>query len=279
MITGKVLGENYIKDGSAADVSGFVPDMSGDIYYEVVRLIDSRFLFLQGHIDRLENSLKGSGLKFPGTGYIKENLRLLQKKNRFTEGNIRICVQHGSVNQTSLLSYYVPYFYPEVCMYMSGVQVVSYPHVRPKPGIKKWDDNFRISVNEYIRDHGVYEAVLHNTQKQITEGSRSNIFFINPLHQLITPQEVSVLPGITRKHVLDICLEEGIKVIERPVSISELKDMPVCFISGTSPKILPVWQLDGFQFKVDHPLLKLLMERFESMIKENLTCLLAKADK
>ena len=69
---------------------------------------------------------------------------------------------------------------------------MTYPHVRPNPGIKKWDDAFRVSVNEYIQEHGVYEAVLLNNQKQITEGSRSNIFFLDNNNQLITaPEEVS----------------------------------------------------------------------------------------
>lgn len=270
MITGKVLGENYIVDGTAADVSDFIPDMSADIYYEVVRMIQGKFLFLQDHLDRLQQSLSGSGLEYPGTRTIHDNLRLLQNSNSFTIGNIRICLQKDSGFNTRVLCYFIPYFYPEICMYKSGVQLVSYPHVRPNPRIKKWDDAFRVSVNEYIRKHGVYEAVLHNNQKQITEGSRSNIFFLDHNNHIITAPEDMVLPGITRKYVLKICTEEGIEVFERPIHKDELEGMTACFISGTSPKVLPAWQLDGFQFKVDHPVLNLLMERFELFEKENL---------
>jgi hypothetical protein len=50
----------------------------------------------------------------------------------------------------------------------------------------------------------------------------------------------------------------------------ELGEMTTCFISGTSPKVLPVWQLDGFQFEVHHPLLQTIMERFEVLFLENL---------
>ncbi len=274
MITGKVLGESYIIDGISADVSEFTPDMSVDIYYEVVRLIDRKFLFLQDHLYRLQNSFSVSGFQFPGFGPIQESLRLLQETNSFKEGNIRICIQINTAKTPSLLCYYIPYFYPELCMYMSGVQLVSYPYIRPNPGIKKWDDNFRVSVNEYIRDHGVYEAVLQNNQKQITEGSRSNIFFINQQNQLITPPETDVLSGITRQYVLQICSNECIEIIEKHIYMSDLADLRGCFISGTSPKILPVWQLDSFQFKVDHPILRMLMEQFELLIKENLTSLI-----
>jgi len=274
MITGKVLGEKYIIDGIAADVLDFIPDMSADIYYEVVRLMDGKFLFLEDHLARLQHSLSVSWLKYPGTEVITESLKLLQLNNSNTVGNVRICIQRNTDNGISLLCYFIPYFYPEECMYKSGVQLVTYPHARPNPGIKKWDDHFRISVNEYIRDHGVYEAILLNNQKQITEGSRSNIFFVDNDNELITAPVHDVLSGITRRHVLNICSEEGIEVIQRPVQLYELSGIPTCLISGTSPKILPVWQLDGFQFNVDHPVLHLLMERFESLIKENLISLL-----
>ena len=274
MITGKVLGAHYIIDGKVADVSGFTPDMSADIYYEVIRLMDRKYLFLQDHLDRLQNSLSGSGIGYPGSEMIREGLRLLQANNSFTLGNVRICIQGSQNSEASLICYFVPYFYPEVCMYKSGVQVATYPHIRLNPGIKKWDDRFRVSVNEFIRDHGVYEAILMNDRKEITEGSRSNIFFFDRDNHLITAPESDILPGITRKYVLKICADAGIEISERAIHMSEIRQMSSCFISGTSPKILPVWQLDGIGYKVDHPLLHLLMERFESIIGENLTMLI-----
>jgi branched-chain amino acid aminotransferase len=90
---------------------------------------------------------------------------------------------------------------------------------------------------------------------------------------LITPPVEEILPGITRKYVLQICQEEQIEVREEPILLKELDRMDSCFISGTSPKVLPVWQLDGFQFNTDHRLLQLIMERFEAMTKENLVSL------
>ena len=48
MTTGKVLGEKYIINGEPADTADFNPDMTAGVYYEVVRLIDGKFLFLSG---------------------------------------------------------------------------------------------------------------------------------------------------------------------------------------------------------------------------------------
>lgn len=124
----------------------------------------------------------------------------------------------------------------------------------------------------------MYEVLLLNDRKQITEGSRSNVFFLDKDNCLITPPEQDILPGITRKYVLEICKQKELEVIHRPIHLEELSEMKACFISGTSPKILPVWQVDGFQFKADHPELKMIMDEFEGIIIQHLTSLEKHAD-
>lgn len=274
MTTARILGETYIVDGTLADTSGFIPDMSADIYYEVVRLIDRKFLFLNDHLERLEHSLAGSGIVSPGKKVIRENLKLLLLNNSFTGGNVRICIQGKHTDTFHLLCYFIPYFYPETCSYLSGVQLMTFPHVRPKPKIKKWDDQFRNSVNQFIRDTGIYEAVLLNDQKEITEGSRSNIFFIDQHSQLVSAPEDEILHGITRKYVMEICHHAQIQIIHQPIPLYELSRFQSCFITGTSPKVLPVWQLNGIEFQANHPLLKRIMEQFEQVIRDHLEDLL-----
>lgn len=270
----QILGDKYTRNGILAEVSDFHANMSADIYYEVVRIIGKQFLFLDDHLERLKASSRNSGLTFPGADTIRENLKLLLGANSFHDGNIRICLQQSSARETELLCYFVPWYYPDECTYLSGVQLVSYAHERPDPGIKKWDDNFRTNIKKHIRAHGVYEALLLNKQNQITEGSRSNVFFIDASNRLITPPEKHILPGITRKYVLQICRQEQIEAIEKQVSLEDLGSLEGCFISGTSPKILPVWQIDHVQFRADHPLVRKIMEHFEIILKKNLQTIL-----
>jgi len=255
----------------SADASGFVPDMSVDIYYEVVRLIDGKLLFLPDHLDRLQQSILGSGIDYPGKEQIILNLAMLVHENSFGEGNIRISLQKSKGNGTELQCYFIPYFYPDSSMYQEGVSLAIYPHMRPNPGIKKWDDRFRNSVSRFILEQKVYEAALINSQNQITEGSRSNLFFIDQQACLVTVPEKVILPGITRKYVLEIARGNGVPIIERNVSLDSLHNLPSSFISGTSPKVLPVKQMDQYRFDVNHPLLKLLIRKFELLIQANLT--------
>jgi len=271
MITGKILGKTYVINGVPLDVSGFKPDMSLDIYYEVVRLIEGKLLFLHDHLDRLKNSLAGSALEFPGGDTILKNLSLLLENNSYSQGNIRICLQPSTDNNSDLLCYFVPYFYPEASNYLEGVRLLSYPHIRPNPGIKKWDDGFRSSVGKFIRDQGIYEAVLLNRKGQITEGSRSNLSFIDQQGSLVTVPDKQILPGITRKYVLKIAQQEGIPVIEKSIALDSLDAFTSAFISGTSPKVLPVKTLDKYSFEVSHPVLQELMKKFEELIMKNLS--------
>lgn len=271
MITGKILGLRYVQNNEAADVSGFFPDMSADIYYEVVRLIDGRILFLKEHLERLRISISASGIEYPGSSRIRENLALLIRENPFREGNIRISLQRSNGGDAQLRCYFIPFFYPDTGMYQKGVKMLIYPHVRPNPGIKKWDDTFRRSVSAFIVENGIYEVALKNHENQITEGSRSNIFFIDQRGWLITPPAGDVLMGITRKHLLDLAAGKRIPLEEEPVQVKGLNRMVSAFITGTSPKVLPVRQIDAYTFDVNHPVLKKLIKAFDGLIQKNLT--------
>jgi len=257
----------------SADASGKVPHMSADTYYEVIRLIDGKLLFLYDHLERLRKSLSGSGPAYPGNQKIMESLGLLIKENPFRKGNIRLILQQGDENEPLLQCYFVPYFYPDPNMYAKGVKLHIYPHMRPNPGIKKWDDQFRNSVSRYILEHEVYEVALKNQQNQITEGSRSNIFFIDGTGSLISAPGNDILQGITRKYVLELAAGQGIKIQERTISTDTLDDLVSVFISGTSPKVLPVKQIDDFFFDVNYPLLRLLMSQFELLVLNSLKSL------
>jgi len=270
MITGKILGSKYVINDISADVSGFVPDMSADIYYEVIRLIGGKLLFLPDHLERLQQSLSESGISYPGHSSLIENLGLLLRENEFQEGNIRISLQDSNGNEPVLLCYFIPYFYPDSNMYLTGVNLKIYPHLRPNPGIKKWDDQFRNSVSRYITENEVYEVALKNRQNQITEGSRSNIFFIDRAGSLISTPSEDILQGITRKYVLKLAAEDGKQIIEKAVSIDSMDHFDAIFITGTSPKVLPVKQMDNFIFDVDHPFLRRLMKRFDQLLEKNL---------
>ena len=104
--------------------------------------------------------------------------------------------------------------------------------------------------------------ILVDRNGQITEGSRSNIFFIkngevftSPLHQ--------VLPGVTRGKIIEILQSENVPVHEDPIMASQIGSFDAAFISGTSPKVLPIASIGEFRYDVNDPLLRDLMNWYD----------------
>ena len=211
--------------------------------YEVIRLTDGRPQFLPEHFQRLENSLGSIGIAVPFTlETLTRSIRELAEEGHISDHNLKLEVD---VSGHSIL-YLNPTHYPSPQQYETGVRTALFFGERKNPNIKMMDQALRDATNTAIREQGVYEVILVDRSGHITEGSRSNIFFIkngevytSPLHQ--------VLPGVTRGKIIEILREKGVPVHEEPIAAADLRSFDAAFISGTSPKVLPVSSVSGMQ--------------------------------
>ena len=121
-----------------------------------------------------------------------------------------------------------------------------------------------------FRSEGAYEALLVNNNNHITEGSRSNIFFLKG-NILFTAPDNLILSGITRKYILEICRENGIKVELACIEPEDLPEYNSVFMTGTSPTLLPFNRIDNQYFNVSVPLIerlrRLYLEKAEESIR------------
>ena len=70
--------------------------------------------------------------------------------------------------------------------------------------------------------NGYDEAIFLNEFGQVSEGSAENIFLVRD-GVLVTPDKTaSILEGITRQAIIDLAVEQGVSVEERPVARTEL---------------------------------------------------------
>ena len=90
-------------------------------------------------------------------------------------------------------------------------------------------------------DDGFMECIFLDAieRKYIEEGSSSNAFFLLKNGTLVTPAlGDTILPGVTRKTIITLAQEKGIKVEERKISIDEaMSDSVEAFVSGTAAGI------------------------------------------
>jgi branched-chain amino acid aminotransferase len=256
-----------ILNGQVKDFSIYKPEESASIFYEVIRVWNGKILFIKDHLDRLKNSLIVSGLKCPEINTLEKQISKLINYVPIREGNIKITVyeQGGMVNTCC---FQIPHIYPGNEEYKKGVFTKSFAFERPEPTIKKWNEQFRKRINQFIKKENIYEAILINEDGKLTEGSRSNLFFITGRDQILTAPDSQVLPGITRKYVLQISLKLHIELIQTALSIQEAATMKACFITGTSPMVLPVKKLNNIEFELNGDILKNLMSEYQNIIKQ-----------
>jgi branched-chain amino acid aminotransferase len=104
-----------------------------------------------------------------------------------------------------------------------------------------------ILAAQEAKDRGFDEALLLDADGFVAEGPGANIF-IEKDGKLLTPQKGSILPGITRATVIEICEVLDIDVIEKRISPSELFNADSAFYCGTAAEIIGVASVDKKPF-------------------------------
>ncbi|HTZ50533.1 MAG TPA: branched-chain-amino-acid transaminase [Spirochaetia bacterium] len=128
-------------------------------------------------------------------------------------------------------------------------KAVTTRRVRANPGGTGWikaDSNYVTSALAKIEAEqaGYMEAVFLDAREHeyFEEGSSCNIFFVMKDGTLVTPSlEDTILPGITRRSILVLAGEKGVRTEERRVSVTEMaSNARECFVSGTAAGITPI---------------------------------------
>jgi branched-chain amino acid aminotransferase len=242
---------------------------AGVSFYEVIRIKEKIPLFLDDHLKRLACSLRvGNSPGCPPLKLIKEHIRLLIYMNsQITEGNIRLTLHFPFRLQDNpdIYTYHIPFYYPSAEERASGISLTPLNAERQNIHSKMINMDFRTAVNQKLQNDNAYEALLIDKEGYITEGSKSNFFMIRG-RTIFTAPEKDVLPGITRKYVLEICRSFALDIKEVKINFSEAGNYESCFITGTSPGVLAVRNIGPISYNHDHQLLTLISREYEKLV-------------
>lgn len=239
--------------------------------YEVIRIINRKPLFLSDHFARFENTLASvdSGIKVENIPFGSMLYKCITDNN-IENGNIKVEAIYDTESKTlEYICHEIPHHYPTDEQYKNGVPTLTFPYERENPHNKIWNQNLRDTVDKFIADNKIFEAVYVNSHNKITEGTRSNIFFISG-DKLVSAQEKDILKGVTRKYIIDTAKRNGFVYEEKDIDLSEISNFDAAFISGTSPKILPIATMDNVRFDVENEKLRLLMQKFNEVVNQNI---------
>jgi branched-chain amino acid aminotransferase len=264
------FGNSFILNGELQSAGLFNNSMvyDGDSIYEVIRMVKGRPVFFHDHFERLNTSVKLQQKKMlTDFNSLRKDILTLAKSEKHKEVNVKIVFNYNITD--SCLLYLIEPLYPTGEQYKKGVKGTLVFAERKDPESKVINHKLRSEIYNKLLADGAYEAILVNGSNCITEGSRSNIFFIKN-QTLVTAPGKNVLSGITRKQILQLCRENGIDVKFDCIKSDEISEFDSVVMTGTSPVILPFYCIDDTYFKPNHSLITTLRNMYLERAEESL---------
>lgn len=210
---------------------------------------------LDDHIDRLFHSANALSMKLKFTKQqLKDAIKKLIKINKVSDAYIRPVAYYGYGNigvfpkdvPTNVAIITVPWEH----YYLTNlrINISKYRRHSEKSSVfgAKISGNYANSILAMYeaRKNGHDEALMLDLNGYVAEGPAENIFIVKN-RNLITPNSRSALPGITRKSILEISKNLGIRAYERKVTIKDVKNADELFFCGTATEIAPVISIDN----------------------------------
>lgn len=239
--------------------------------YEVIRVIGGTALFLEDHLERLRLSvekLEESQRNKTQISTVQEWICAFITHIKLDCGNIRVVMSPSLV-----LIHQRPHHYPSEDEISKGVVLGCIEVTRADPNVKSLRQDYIEKVADGHKQvyfgSKVFEVLLEDESKRITEGSRSNVFFVDT-ETLRTAPDTLVLKGVTRKYVLQAAKNIGLKVDETCVTVEEIPHFKA-FLCGTSLGVLPIRSIcNELISSAEDPTIQKLEKEYNNIVRSYL---------
>ncbi|MCX7917199.1 MAG: branched-chain-amino-acid transaminase [bacterium] len=248
-------------DESEAKISIFDHGLLyGDGVFEGLRSYNGKIFKLDEHLIRLYKSAKAISLEIPlKFDEMKNAVIETVRKNNLRDSYIRIVVTRGvgdlgldprkCKKPTIFIIASKIQLYPE-SIYEKGIDIVTVPTRRNlseslNPSIKSLNYLNNILAKIEANNAGASEGLILNQFGYVSECTGENIFIIKENFLITPPIYAGALEGITRRVVMDIGENIGLKVIEENITRYDIYTCDECFLTGTAAEIVPVVIVDN----------------------------------
>jgi branched-chain amino acid aminotransferase len=252
----------------------------GSAVFEGERVYDGEIFKLTEHSQRLLESAKGLDFEIPySVAEIDQACRDVVRANKLVDGYVRPLAWRGSeqmgvsaqatkINLAVAAWDWGSYFDPAARTKGLRLKIAHYrrPDPRTAPAKSKAAGLYMICTVEKHRAEreGYADALMLDWRGQIAESTGANIFFVKDgvLH---TPLPDCFLDGITRRTVIGLAKQRGLKVVERAIMPEEMADFSECFITGTAAEVTPVSEIGPYKFTIGD-ITRTLMDDYSALV-------------
>ncbi|MGE3832960.1 MAG: D-amino-acid transaminase [Parvibaculaceae bacterium] len=228
----------------------------GDGVYEVTAVIGGKLVDYDPHMDRLDRSLKEIQMAWPCT---KPELHVMHeelvKRNTLKEGLIYMQVTRGAADRdfkfpkegtpSSLVAFTQAKNVVDTPDAVKGVKAITIPDLRwARRDIKTVMLLAPVLGKQQAYEAGAFEAWMVE-DGAVTEGTSSNAYIVKDDTIITRPLSNSILAGITRRALLRLAKEHGVKIEERAFTVEEAYAADEAFLTSASSFVMPIVEIDG----------------------------------
>lgn len=244
-------------------------DLVGKGVYEVIKVQKNVPMFLEDHLERFFKSIDALGYKCDLTlENIKNRVDFLIDKNPKGDRNLKLIFSETKDGTFKLLIFFIDTVFPDEKLYKEGIKTVTIKLQREDPNIKIQRNWYKEKVGNFLKEKEAYEALLVDDDGFITEGSRSNIFYVIG-DEIITTQGDKVLLGITREYVLKVIEKLGYKLVNKTLNMRDLKDIDGAIMTGTGVGVIPISTIDSYNINsTNNKIINLILENYNKIEDE-----------
>jgi D-alanine transaminase len=230
-----------------------------DGVYEYFAVFDGKLADADGHLERLWRSLSEIRIRPPmSEAALMVVMRETVRRNRIRDGSVYLQITRGTAARDHAFPH--PSTPPSVVVTAKsvdyakanakaakGVAVVTQPDQRwGRCDIKTVGLLPNALAKQAAREAGAEEAWLVDDLGFITEGASTNAWIIDADGSLRTRDtNANILRGITRKTLIDLAVEAGIPVSQRPFTVDDVRAAKEAFMTAASTLVMPVTAIDG----------------------------------
>ncbi|MEE8409491.1 MAG: aminotransferase class IV [Myxococcota bacterium] len=259
-MSAKVYIGGAIVDPSDATISVFDRGfLYGDSVYETMRVYENVPFAFAAHVERLYSSGQRIGFELPWPSQeVRGRVEQTLSAAALGDAYLRVIATRGrgvigldptlAVDpQLIVMALELPELPAE--MYERGrcAWLVSVPRNLKRaldPLAKTGNYMNSVLAAGEARAHGADEAIMLDHRGRIAEGSSANVFALIDWTWCTPPVDVGILPGITRRTILELCRREGIAVDERVLWPDDLRAAQEMFVSSSVREMIPIVRLN-----------------------------------
>lgn len=226
----------------------------GDAVYEVLRVYQGKPWLADEHFQRLARSLEAIRIAGVDVERLRRRMHETIAAKSFQDATVYIQITRGTATRSHPfpadarpleLLWVQEFIDPYAEGRRDGAKVLLQPDVRwGRCDIKSTNLLGNVLAMQAAKEAGCLEAILYLPDGTLTEGTHTSFFGVLHGTVLTTPSSDNILPGITRKLILDLTARTGIPVREQELKRDDLPVVSELFLTGTTTEVMPIVQVN-----------------------------------